>query len=120
MNFESLTVSDWLLIGGGIVMFIYIIRIYNNLASLRENIHEAYANIRALLKQRHDEIPDIIDSIKQYVKYETAIIKEIMDARRKIWESKDNPENASSLIEAEGNLRRTLNKLFILAEGNIE
>jgi LemA protein len=71
-----------LIISIGIV--IMSIGIYNALVALKENIKKAWANIDVILKQRYDEVPQLIQICEQYVTYEKSMIDKIMDAREKM------------------------------------
>jgi LemA protein len=51
-------------------IFIYFITIYNSLVRLRNDIDKAWSNIDVLLKQRHDELPKLIETCKGYMQYE--------------------------------------------------
>ena len=57
------------------------IRIYNGLVSLKNQVDRSWANIDVILKQRFDEIPQLIQIIEQYVGHEKATIQRVMDAR---------------------------------------
>ena len=48
-------------------VFVYLITIYNSLVRLRNDIDKAWANIDVLLKQRHDELPKLIETCKGYM-----------------------------------------------------
>ena len=50
-------------------VFIYFITIYNSLVRLKNDIDKAWANIDVLLKQRHDELPKLIETCKGYMQY---------------------------------------------------
>jgi LemA protein len=52
------------------VALIYIVSIYNGLITLKHAVSKAWANIDVLLKQRHDELPKLVETCKQYMKYE--------------------------------------------------
>lgn len=62
-------------------MFVMGINIYNGLVSLKVQVERAWANIDVILKQRYDEIPQLIQVIEQYVGYEAGILKELASAR---------------------------------------
>ena len=51
-------------------IFVYLITIYNSLVRLKNDIDKAWANIDVLLKQRHDELPKLIETCKGYMQYE--------------------------------------------------
>ena len=49
---------------------IYVVSIYNHLVRIKHNVSKAWSNIDLLLKQRHDEIPKLVETCKQYMKFE--------------------------------------------------
>ena len=62
-------------------VFVYFITIYNSLVRLRNDIDKAWANIDVLLKQRHDELPKLIETCKGYMQYEQKTFQLITEAR---------------------------------------
>jgi len=64
-----------------IVLIGYIISIYNGIVRLKLNIEKAWSNIDVLLKQRTDELPNLILAVKGYMKHEKNVMKEVTDAR---------------------------------------
>ncbi len=56
---------------------------YNGLISLRQQVERAWANIDVILKQRFDEIPQLIQVIEQYTGHEASLLKELVNARSK-------------------------------------
>ncbi len=68
----------------GIVLFglvVMAINIYNGLVSLRNQLERAWSNIDVILKQRFDEIPQLIQVIEQYAGYESQLLKSLVNAR---------------------------------------
>lgn len=57
------------------------VSIYNGLVSLKNQIDRSWANIEVLLKQRFDEIPQLIQVVEQYAGYEQSTLKKIIEAR---------------------------------------
>ena len=47
----------------------YLIMLYNSLVQVKHNVAKAWANIDVLLKQRHDELPKLVETCKQYMKF---------------------------------------------------
>src|SRR3989344_5415132 len=90
----------------------YIASIYNNLVRVRKNIDKAWANIDVLLKQRHDEIPKIIDSVKSYMRYEKDLILKLTKLRES-WKE-DAPSEAKAKIS--NKISYALKTLFARAE----
>lgn len=94
---------------------IYAIVIYNNLVSLKHAVSKAWANIDVLLKQRHDELPKLVEVCKQYMAYEQETLEKIMQARAAV-SSASARGDVSGVGNAESMLRAGLGNLFALAE----
>ncbi len=60
---------------------IYIIILYNGLIRLRNENDRAWANIDVLLKQRHDEIPNLVETVKGYMQHEQQTLLAVTQAR---------------------------------------
>jgi LemA protein len=97
------------------VFFIYLIAIYNGLVTLKHNVSKAWANIDVLIKQRHDELPKLVETCKQYMKYEQVTLEKVMKARSSV-ASAQQQGNIPALGQAEGALRMGLGSLFAVAE----
>jgi len=93
----------------------YAIMLYNNLVQVKHNVSKAWANIDVLLKQRHDELPKLVETCKQYMKFEQETLTKVMEARSKVFAARE-AQNIPQLGQAEGALRATLGSLFALAE----
>ncbi len=98
-----------------VVLGIYIVSIYNHLVRLKHNVSKAWSNIDVLLKQRHDEIPKLVETCKQYMQYEQQTLEKVMQARSRVSEARQN-QDMPGLGLAEGALRMGLGQLFALAE----
>ena len=59
----------------------YLVTIYNSLVRLKNDIDKAWANIDVLLKQRHDELPKLIETCKGYMQYEQKTFELVTQAR---------------------------------------
>jgi LemA protein len=97
------------------VVIIYFVMIYNNLVQIKHNVSKAWANIDVLLKQRHDELPKLVETCKQYMKFEQDTLTRVMEARSKVFTARE-AQNIPQLGQAEGTLRGALGNLFALAE----
>jgi LemA protein len=93
----------------------YFIVIYNNLVNLKHAVSKAWSNIDVLLKQRHDEIPKLVEVCKQYMGYEQETLTKVMEARSRV-SSAQQSGDMKSLGSAEGMLRMGLGNLFAVAE----
>ena len=67
-----------LLVALAVVAVVYLVRIYNGLVVLRENVRKAWANIDVLLTQRHDELPKLVETCKRYMAYERETLERVM------------------------------------------
>ena len=83
----------------GIGLIILGIGIYNALIALEANTKKAWANIDVILKQRYDQIPQLLSICEQYVKYEKEMIDRIMKAREKMVSGKSVAAQADGLNE---------------------
>ena len=102
-------------IGILIVIAVYGVTIYNSLVQIKHNVTKAWANIDVLLKQRHDELPKLIETCKQYMKFEQDTLTRVIEARSKVFTARE-AQNVPALGQAEGGLRAALGSLFALAE----
>lgn len=64
-----------------IILVGYFISIYNSLVRLKNNINKAWSNIDVLLKQRHDELSKLLETVKGYMKYEEKVLTKVTEAR---------------------------------------
>jgi LemA protein len=95
-----------------IVLFLMAVSIYNRLIRFRNNREQAFADIDVQLRQRHDLIPQLVDSVKGYMGHERGVLTEITEAR-------SNAMKASSInekIAAEGRLSAALEGLKVSVE----
>ena len=64
-----------------LVIAVYAVMIFNSLVQVKHNVSKAWANIDVLLKQRHDEIPKLVEVCKQYRDFEQATLQRVIEAR---------------------------------------
>lgn len=114
MNLSS-NFMNYVWLGLGLFVLFYIILIFNNLVSLKNNVKKAWANIDVLLKQRHDELPKLIETCKQYMTYEQPTLEKITELRAKAMQAREQGD-VNALGKAEGLLRGSIGNLFALAE----
>lgn len=90
----------------------YIISIFNGLIRLRNNIKKSWANIDVLLKQRSDELPKLINSVKGYMKHEKKVLTDLTKARTDFLKAKTLPQKAA----ADSVITDALKTIFAVAE----
>lgn len=115
MDLSGMDVSSFLWWGGVIVVLGYAIIIYNSLVSLKHAVSQAWANIDVLLKQRHDELPKLVETCKQYMKHERETLTKVMEARAAVSDARARGD-VGGVGAAEGMLRMGLGNLFAVAE----
>ena len=98
-----------------VVVLVYGVTIYNSLVQIKHNVTKAWANIDVLLKQRHDELPKLVETCKQYMKFEQDTLTKVIEARSKVFSARES-QNIPALGGAETLLRGALGNLFALAE----
>ena len=104
-----------ILLAISLVATLYIIFLYNNLVSLKHSISKSWSNIDVLLKQRHDELPKLVEVCKQYMSYERETLEKIIKARSAVMNARSHGD-VKGIGQAETALRVGLGNLFALAE----
>jgi len=108
-------ISTFVVLGLIAAAAIYAIMIYNGLVTLKHGVSKAWSNIDVLLKQRHDEIPKLVDTCRQYMQYEQETLERVMKARAAVSTAREQGD-VGALGAAEGQLRLGLGNLFAVAE----
>jgi LemA protein len=93
-------------------LLIYLGTIYNGLVALRNDIDKAWANIDVLLKQRHDELPRLVDVCKGYMQYEKETLQSVTEARTRYAAA----ATVDQKVAASGNLSASVQRLLVTAE----
>lgn len=99
----------WIIVGLLALIAVVIVGIYNNLVGLRQNVHQGRADIDAQLRQRHDLIPNLVETVKGYAGHESTTLESVIQARNVA--AKGNPDSKS-----EQGLRLALDNLLALGE----
>jgi len=107
--------STLLLLGVSLVVLIYGISLYNHLVSLKHAVGKAWANIDVSLKQRHDELPKLVEVCKQYKQFEQTTLQRVIEARSMVQNAREG-QDIAALGKAEGMLRMGLGSIFAVAE----
>src|SRR5208337_5192667 len=103
--------------GAAILLFIvgvlvYVVILYNELVRLRNDNDRAWANIDVLLKQRHDEVPNLVETVKGYMQHEQQTLLAVTQARA----ASMNAASISQKAVADLQLVSALRGLFAVAE----
>ncbi|HVY05695.1 MAG TPA: LemA family protein [Burkholderiales bacterium] len=98
-----------------VVGVVWAIMIYNNLVNLKHGVAKAWSNIDVLLKQRHDELPKLVETCKQYKQFEQATLQQVTDARGRVQAARER-KDIPALGEAENALRAGLGGIYATVE----
>jgi LemA protein len=113
----------WVVLGVIVALAVWAIAIYNGLVALRNRFKNAFAQIDVQLKRRYDLIPNLVETVKGYIKHERETLEAVIKARNSAQSaalaaaaSPGNPAAMQQLGQAEGALTGMLGKMFALAE----
>ena len=95
-----------------LVLGIFIGSVYNSLVSLRNKVRDQYSQIDVQLKRRFDLIPNLIETVKGYMKHESETLENVIKARNNYV----NANNLEGQLEADGELSKAMSRLFALSE----
>lgn len=102
-------------LAGLAIVFVYGVMLYNSLVDIKHSVSQAWSNIDILLKQRHDELPKLVETCKQYMGFEQETLKQVIAARSQVATARETG-NIGALGAAENMLRMGLGNLFAVAE----
>lgn len=101
-----------LLIALPLLAVVYLIGIYNGLASLRVKVKEAWSGIDVQLKRRVDLIPNLVETVKAYAKHEKEVFEAVTQARSALMTAGSHKD----ALKADDQLTGALKSLFAVAE----
>jgi len=95
-----------------VIFVVWAIGVYNGLVSMRQRVNQAYADIDVQLRQRHDLVPNLVETVKGYAAHERGTLDEVVKARNAAMTAQGPAQQAA----AENMLTGALRQLFALAE----
>lgn len=107
--------AQLVLLGGVLILVVYAISLYNQLVTVKNAVAKAWANMQVLLKQRHDELPKLVEVCKQYRQFEQATLTSVVQARALV-QAAGQRGDMQALGLAEGQLRAGVGRIFAVAE----
>ncbi len=103
---------EWVLLAILAVILVWGIVLYNGLVAMRQRVTQAFADIDVQLRQRHDLVPNLVETVKGYASHERETLDAVIEARNQATNAHGPAEQAA----AENMLSATLGRLFALAE----
>jgi LemA protein len=107
-----MSTTGWIVLGVIVVVVLWIIMIYNQLVAMRQRVGQAFADVDVQLKQRHDLIPNLVETVKGYAAHERGTLEEVVRARNAAMSAQGPAQQAA----AENMLSGALRQLFALSE----
>ena len=104
--------TAWIVLGVIAVLVIGLIMIYNGLVAMRQRVNQSFADVDVQLRQRHDLIPNLVETVKGYAAHERGTLDDVVKARNAAVSAQATGDKAA----AENMLTGALGKLFALAE----
>ena len=109
MSFIIPVIIILLIVAGLVSSFI---SIYNKRIMLKYNVEKSFANIDILLKQRADEIPNLINVVKTFMKYEKQVLNDLTEIRTKFL----NTQSIDKKVELSNETSKSLKAIFAVSE----
>ena len=110
----SSTVVTWLVIGAIVLLVAWLIMIYNGLVAMRQRVNQAFSDIDVQTKQRHDLIPNLVETVKGYASHERGTLEAVVQARNAAVAAQSG--GVAAQAAAENALSGVLRQLFALSE----
>lgn len=104
----------YIIVGVVVILIILFIVTYNKLVRLRNQVKNAWAQIDVQLKRRHDLIPNLIETVKGYMKHERETLEAITKARNLAQQAASSGPSARAKAETE--LSSALGRLLAVVE----
>jgi LemA protein len=108
--------SSWIVVVvvGGVlaVLLLWILTVYNGLVAMRQRVSQAFADIDVQLKQRHDLVPNLVETVKGYAAHERGTLEAVVRARN----AAVTAQGPAAQAAAENMLTGVLRQLFALSE----
>src|SRR5215211_1585390 len=104
--------TGWIVLGVIVIIVLFAFAAYNRLVALSQRVGQAFADIDVQLKQRHDLIPNLVETVKGYAGHERGTLEAVVHARNAALTASGPAQQAA----AEGALSGALGRLMALSE----
>jgi LemA protein len=104
--------TGWIVLGVLVVLAFWIFSVYNGLVAMRQRVDQSFADIDVQLKQRHDLIPNLVETVKGYASHERGTLEDVVKARNAALTA----QGPAQVAAAEGQLTQALRGLLALSE----
>ena len=104
--------TGWIVLGVILILALFAFSAYNRLVALSQRVSQAFADIDVQLKQRHDLIPNLVETVKGYASHERGTLDDVIKARN----SAMSAQGPVQVGAAENQLSGALGRLIALSE----
>jgi LemA protein len=104
--------TGWIVLGLIVALVLWIVVIYNGLVAMRQRVNQSFADVDVQLRQRHDLIPNLVETVKGYASHERGTLDAVVKARNAAIAA----SGPDAKVAAENMLTGALRGLFALAE----
>ncbi|HEY2135831.1 MAG TPA: LemA family protein [Xanthobacteraceae bacterium] len=107
-----MSTTGWVVLGVIVVLVLWVISIYNGLVAMRQRVGQAFADVDVQLKQRHDLVPNLVETVKGYAAHERGTLEAVIQARNAAVAAQGPDQKGA----AENMLSGALRQIFALSE----
>jgi LemA protein len=107
-----MSTTTWIVLGAIALLVIWVIVLYNGLVAMRQRVNQAFADVDVQLKQRHDLVPNLVETVKGYAAHERGTLEAVVQARNAAMTA----QGPAQMAQAENMLTGALRQLFALSE----
>jgi LemA protein len=109
---HNMSTTGWVVLGAIAAIAVWVISVYNGLVAMGQRVSQAFADIDVQLRQRHDLIPNLVETVKGYAAHERGTLEAVIQARNAAMTAQGPQAQAA----AEQQLSGTLGRLIALSE----
>jgi LemA protein len=107
-----MSTTNWVVLGVIVALVLWAISLYNRLVAMRQRVGQSFADVDVQLKQRHDLIPNLVNTVQGYAAHERGTLDDVVKARNAAMSAQSPADKAA----AENMLTGALRQMFALAE----
>jgi LemA protein len=109
-----MSTSTWIILGVIVLLVVFAVSIYNGLVALRQRVNQSFADVDVQLKQRHDLVPNLVETVKGYAAHERGTLEAVVQARNSAVTAQG--QGPAQQAAAENALTGALRQVFALSE----
>lgn len=107
-----MSIYAWIILAVGFLLILWGIASYNRLVTMRQQCNQAFADVDVQLRQRHDLVPNLVETVRGYASHERGALNAVVQARN----AAAAAQGPMAKAQVESVLSGALRQLFALAE----